>query len=646
MAKRLYMTSADYLAIAISPALIMALVGSLVFFLIEVMYTGEWAARLDYAFALFVFATVLIARISIEMGAERASLFALALGVAMFLALIRFVQHPSPFSHLINLALMAVVWFCAHKLTWDCTLIDDDEDSSGEGLMQRIGVDGPGDGEAAEPAVGADRNELLDGTADEAAAAKPWWQRFVPAKKKRHTPGLWVLYFSLAALPLFGIGQGWIPTQDTGRRRYVFILLFVYVLAALSLLVTTSFLGLRRYLRQRRIEMPNLVAGTWVATGAVLIAIVMFLALLIPRPAAEVAISRVPWQAGSPGGNSPSKYSVGNDGQQQQEDGTPTNQQSDTPPGDAQAPGPNKGAKGESETGEQKSGESGQKSSGDQSDKSGGESGNKVDQSKSENSSDQTNDKSAGDRASDGEKKSSNGKPSQPSASGPEKRSENSKENKENKQSTDQTKNGEQQQSKSKPATPRIQHPPSAKSPPIPQAVFNALGGLAGLLKLALYAVMGLVVAFLLWKHRRELAKAFADIIRELRAFLARLFGGRSASLEAVAKAAEPTSVLAARFADFRDPFATGDARRLPPDELVRYTFSAFEAWASDHGCPRTPDRTPSELLRTAVATESPMYDEARRMVRLYSEVAYAARTVSREAANNLQSLWRSMAQN
>ena len=61
----------------------------------------------------------------------------------MFLFLVRFVEHPSPFSHVINLALMGVVWWCAHKLTWDCTLIDDDEDASGEGLMQRIGVDGP-----------------------------------------------------------------------------------------------------------------------------------------------------------------------------------------------------------------------------------------------------------------------------------------------------------------------------------------------------------------------------------------------------------------------------------------------------------------------------------------------------------------------
>jgi hypothetical protein len=638
------MTSTDYVAIAISPALIMALVGSLVFFLIEVMYTGEWVARLDYIFALFVFATVLVARISIEMGSEHASLFALALGVVMFLAITRFVEHPSPFSHLINLALMMVVWWCAHKLTWDCTLIDDDEDASGEGLMQRVGLDEPVDGEAAESPAGATRNELLEEAADESVAAKPWWQRFMPTQKKRHIPGLWVLYFSLAALPLFGIGQGWIPVSDTSRRHYAFMLLFVYVLAALSLLVTTSFLGLRRYLRQRRIEMPNLVAGTWVITGAVLIAIVMFLALLIPRPAAEVAISRVPWQAGSPGGNSPSKYSVGNDGQQQQEDGTPTNQQSDDKTGDAQAPGPNKGAKGESQSGEKKSGESGQNDSGGQTDKAGGESGNKADQSKSQNPSDQSNDQSA-QRKSDRGEKSADGKSAEKSTSRQNDNGGQGNDRKKQEKTDRQSNTGEQQQSAPKSTARPIQHPSTPKSPSIPQSAFNVLGGLTGLIKLVLYALIGLVVAFLLWKHRRELAKAFADIIRDLRAFFARLFGRQSAAPTEATTDTQAASARVVRFADFRDPFASGDARRLPPDELVRYTFSAFEAWASDHGCPRTPDRTPSELLRTAIATESPMYDEARRMVRLYSEVAYAARTVSREAANSLQSLWRSMAQ-
>ena len=81
------------------------------------------------------------------------------------------------------------------------------------------------------------------------------------------------------------------------------------------------------------------------------------------------------------------------------------------------------------------------------------------------------------------------------------------------------------------------------------------------------------------------------------------------------------------------------------PRSWCRYTFLAFEAWANDRGCPRSPDRTPHELVRSAVAADSPMYDDARRMVRLYSEVAYASHRVSRESANHLQQLWQSMAQ-
>ena len=39
-------TLADYVALAISPALIMGLVASLVFFLVNVLYAGEFVDRL------------------------------------------------------------------------------------------------------------------------------------------------------------------------------------------------------------------------------------------------------------------------------------------------------------------------------------------------------------------------------------------------------------------------------------------------------------------------------------------------------------------------------------------------------------------------------------------------------------------------
>src|SRR5262245_32931382 len=198
MAKRLHMTNADYVAIAISPALIMALVGSLVYFLIEVFYEGQYQARLNYAFGLFVFATVLIARISIEMGSERAALFALALAGAMFAFLVRFVEHPSPFSHIINLMLMCLVWWCAHQLTWDSTVIDDEEDASGEGLLQRIGVDGPeaaiGDAKDTPPKDGAGDNELFESGDVTGSRFMRRLKKIFGARRGKHTPGVWVFY--------------------------------------------------------------------------------------------------------------------------------------------------------------------------------------------------------------------------------------------------------------------------------------------------------------------------------------------------------------------------------------------------------------------------------------------------------------------
>ena len=92
MARRLDKTLVDYLVIAISPALIMMLVGSLVFFLIEVFYQGNFHGRLQYIFALFVIGAVLIGRISIEEGRERAVLFAVPLAIVTLLAINKFVE--------------------------------------------------------------------------------------------------------------------------------------------------------------------------------------------------------------------------------------------------------------------------------------------------------------------------------------------------------------------------------------------------------------------------------------------------------------------------------------------------------------------------------------------------------------------------
>jgi hypothetical protein len=255
------------MVVGISPVLIMLLVGSLCFFLIEVFFRGEAVDSVRWVMFWFVLAVVLVSRIGIEQGTGQAAGYGLALAMATWFYLVRI--HPA---YLLGMILLGVVWWCAHKLTWDCTLIDEDEDASGGGLLQNIG----------------DRKDFMPLNKTMAKIHSDKTER----KQKPatpHSPGLWVVYFSLAALPLFGIGQMLLPSEDIAARHKGFSYLFVYVTAAVGLLLTTSFLGLRRYLRQRYLEMPALIAFGWIRFGASVAALVLAGALLLPRPGANEA---------------------------------------------------------------------------------------------------------------------------------------------------------------------------------------------------------------------------------------------------------------------------------------------------------------------------------------------------------------------
>lgn len=645
---RLRMTNADYVAIAVSPALVMALIGSLVFFLVQVFYVGAFTVRLNSVLALFVFATVLIARIAIEMGSERAAAFSMPLGILVFIAMGTFVEHPGPFSWLINLGLMTVIWWSAHKLTWDCTVIDDNQDSSGEGLLGRVGFDPPEAAATTAPAAAASStskskqpkggppaaNELFNDPAE--GEAKPTlWQRIASAGSGPHTPGLWVLYFSLAALPLFGIGQSWIPASDVDRRRYAFGLLAVYVAAGLSLLVTTSFLGLRRYLRQRNVEMPAPMAVTWVSLGAVLILVVMFAAALLPRPSAEYALAKPPWQVGSPGDNSSNRMSVGNEGtvdpdadqrvtSDNQAQAPQTGEASVDSQSDQMAPGEEGGKKGESN---ESSGESASRDSSAE-----GESTPAGEQSSEESSSSERSEGNASGEANRAEEAADGGEGQPPSAE---------------QRAGEGSDAGETAPAKPQAAEQGVMEPQAPQAPSMPDvsAMLQTLtGSIGAVLKLLLYAALAVGIAYFAWRRWPAIVQAFKEIMQMLRDLLARLFGGKPSGIGAAEEEAAGAAAIPRRtFAEFTDPFLSGRDRQASPVELVRYTFEAFEAWSGDRGQPRSLDQTPQEFLRLAAPPASPLHEEARRMVRLYSEAAYASGKVSREAAAGLRQLWHLM---
>jgi hypothetical protein len=268
-------TFADYLVVAISPILIMALVGSLAFFLIQVFYRGEMIHGIRWVMFWFVLAIVLVSRISIEQSKEHAWFYGGALAVTTWLYLAHTLSAP-----VLGAVLLAITWFCAHKLTVDCTLIKEDEDASGEGILQ-------GALHKFEELVVEPRRTpppvpmpLPLPTAEMMKIA----EMKTKMRAQSRAPGRWIIYFSLLALPLFGLGQLLLPKDDPSARRIGFAFLAVYLSAALCLLMTTSFLGLRRYLRQRLVEMPTKVALSWIQCGLILIAVVLVMALILPRP--------------------------------------------------------------------------------------------------------------------------------------------------------------------------------------------------------------------------------------------------------------------------------------------------------------------------------------------------------------------------
>ena len=78
-------TAADYLVIGVSPVLIMLLVGSLSYFLIEVFFRGEAIGSVRWVMFWFVMAVVLVSRIGIEEGVGKAAVYGLALAAATWL---------------------------------------------------------------------------------------------------------------------------------------------------------------------------------------------------------------------------------------------------------------------------------------------------------------------------------------------------------------------------------------------------------------------------------------------------------------------------------------------------------------------------------------------------------------------------------
>jgi hypothetical protein len=614
----------DLAAVVVSPALVMLMVGSLTFFLITVLYQGVFSFRLLWTMFFFVFGAVLIARLSIQFGRKYAGLYAAGLGAACFVALMAYVEYPGPmrvFGPLVNLLLMALIWWSADKLTWDCTHFDEDRKASGQGVLAAAGLDDappPGDEGEATPEPPRRGKKRPVG----------WLEKFQAyreaQRKKAHTPGVWVLYFSLAALPLFALGQSLIDPNDADTRRATFLQMAVYVGSGLGLLVTTTLMGLKRYLEQRGARIPPVMVGGWLGLGAGLIVVFLAVGAVLPRPHSET-----PWFGIKRAGKShrdASRYAVIKDGSAGKGEGAAGKK---TQAGDGknsakggQQGGGNSGEKG-SGGGQGKSQGGSQPSKGEKGNNSGKQSGQGQDQSKDDS---QRKDQSGDQRNQDRGRNSRSDSKSSDKDQG----------NDDRQASRDGEETRDADENKSDDGTD------SGSSSSGPSRLTEALEKVGSFVKWIVWGVVAVAVLVGVAVFVLKYLAPFTDWARNLLDWLKGLFARkpreeREAEEEA---AAEEAVARPPPFSAFSNPFTDGTARRRAPAELVEYTFAALDAWAWDRDRGRQPGETPLEFAVRIGHEYAELDEPGFRLANLYARVLYSRSPLPADTLKALAEFW------
>jgi hypothetical protein len=600
--QRLQPTLGDYLAIAIGPLLIGLLVGSMVFFLIEVFYQGQFAGRLQFIMAWFVVGAVGIARISIQDGREYAALFAAPLGILVAIAAWRFVEFRGPLvaiSPLLSVGLVALIWWSTDCLTWDCTVLDeeDEDGEAGAGLLETAGL------VTVDAASGASHEG--EGVSGHESLKKTLWERFVEYRRRPHAPGVWVLYFSLAALPLFGLGQLTLAGRDEAHQRFVFLLLVVYVASGLGLLLITSFLNLRRYLRQRRLTMPATMAVTWVASGTTVIVAILFVCLVLAGSGVGYSVGDLPGVAAAREALATSRWASHGDGiekeqgtQQVVRDDAQQQHQGDDGEGGGQQAGGEQPAAGPQR---EQTAEAAAASAGDQQ-QAEDDTGRRP----------RATQQSPTEQHAEEETRQAAAKPDGDAA-------------------------GEQQ-----PASDASGESATEAAPPPPTNVPELSLG-TDWLKVVGWLFLAIVVCVAAWWYRQPLWAALTGLLERLRELWERLFGGRPRSRDEATTAKEAVVERRKTFAEYADPFASGAAEGVSTDDLIRYSFEAFVAWSGEFGLRRRPQQTAHEFVEVVGERRPAIAKEASQLAELVSWSAFASDPVPRSRLKHLERLWQRM---
>ena len=618
----------DYLLASIAPFFIIGMIGSLVFFLITVCYQGSYTQRLMWILGLYTVASVLIARIAIEQSRTLSYAYMLALAGAALLVTPQFFVVTGPmaiFSFPILIALLVIVAVLADRITFDCTSMNEQVQSSGVGILQSLGLiqSERNAAEKEKPNLRKSDNQQIEPTPSERKTAN----------SRKHNPGVWVLYFALLALPLFGLGQ--LIVQNPEDRSWAFKCLFLYLLCSLCLLVLIALLSLRKYLRERGVPMETSFAIRWLAIGMLSVFAMLCVLSLLPLPGKSLLSMDMPFRITSRDDLKTSRWGWGPEGVpkeggkpgQPQDGGKPQGEpapkQPNVGPENQRQPGAVEqasGKQGDGKQGEGKQGE-GKQGNGKQGDGKQGEGkqgeGKQSEGQKQGVSSEGPKNKQT-DQASKGEKGDS--------------QNEDERDGK-----TEEKGEKQDQQKQQEPGNAGNQPKPQEQqqAPPPTQSMSIQWNFSAAFQWLAMFVLAIVAVVFGI-RYRQQLLQAWTEFRDWLNALL-----GRKTRIQ-VPVVDENVTLIEDPFPPFQsfgNPFTAGN--RWTREQIVRHMYRATVSWGYEHRVVRRDDETPEEFMRR-LARRFPQQQELLSMLgQLYNRIAYARGTVRNEEMKPMGDLWR-----
>ncbi len=582
------------------------MISSLANFLMLIVYQGGQPGRVSWTLLMFTMGAVGIARVAIEKDRMYSLGYAGVLGIATFVTLMRFVSSPI-FVGLI----LALIAYLADRIVRDCTLINEDVDSSDQGLLDSGRLFARKDADSTDADDESQPNEVDRRTAE--------------TKKRASQPGRTVLYLAMAALPLFGLGQFFLRSDPTTWSQAQKLLAF-YLFASLSLLVTTSFLGLRRYLRQRKVEMPSDVSVAWIGGGLVLIGLILAIAFLAPVPGKLLASFELPSYLDSPGDTIASKLGWGDDGADQKTDSAATTG-NDASRTEKETDGIKQGKDapaGDVGDGEKKSGPPGKQSGNDKGSPSDAKSEESSGPKQEPSESKSPESKSSDSKPPPDDKKQQSESESQPETTSPPQDS-NPPESTQEQSPKENPKNSDSKSGDSGATSGNT--PKQSPTPPLT----DSLPGLSSLLKMIAFLVLAGIVAAFAYLHRDAIALWWRSLFQVDAP-------ERDASRDDLSMRQETQSSVRP-FSSFQNPIG----READPRRIIVVTFDAWEAWCRERGMTRHTDETPSEFLRRTHGGGDLQTKAATRIVAAYNAIAYGRGNATDADVAAASSLWDAM---